>query len=370
VLERSSRRNVDFVVVGAGLVGCAVARELALADRRVVILEREGGEARGVSSRNSGVIHSGVFGKPGTRKQRSCIEGKHMLYRFAERMSVPHRRCGKLVIARNDEELAGLESRLAVARDAKIEIELLDPAGALAKEPSLEGAPLRGALWLPDAGIIDAHAFCSALLREATAAGAFFAPQAEVSSIEIQKSRAVVRSTRGPIDTLHVVNAAGLYADAVAAMVGIRRPVLPCRGDYFVLQSKRPYQHLIYPLSKSSDAGLGVHLTLTLDERLRLGPDTQWVTDKDDFSPAPHKREAFAQAARALLGPHIRDEDLSYDTCGIRPKRHSPVEDPVDFEVLATPRCIHLLGIESPGLTSAMSIGREVASYLNKVHPA
>jgi L-2-hydroxyglutarate oxidase LhgO len=126
---------------------------------------------------------------------------------------------------------------------------------------------------------------------------------------------------------------------------------------------------LIYPASKSSDAGLGIHLSLSLDGRLRLGPDTQWVSDKDDFAPAPEKREAFAEAARALLGPHIRDEDLSYDTCGIRPKRHSPVEDPADFEILATDRCIHLLGIESPGLTSCMALGAEVSTYLNKVHP-
>jgi L-2-hydroxyglutarate oxidase LhgO len=182
VLERSSRRRVDFVVVGAGLVGCAVTRELALAGRSVVMLDRAEAEGRGVSSRNSGVIHSGIFGKPGTRKQRSCVRGKQLLYDFAKRMEVDHQRCGKLVLARTAREAADFESRLAAARAAKIPVELLSATKALELEPSLEGASIEAALLLPDAGIVDPHQLCAALLREALDAGAFFAAQADGSS--------------------------------------------------------------------------------------------------------------------------------------------------------------------------------------------
>jgi L-2-hydroxyglutarate oxidase LhgO len=369
VLEKSSRRNVDFLVVGAGVVGCAMARELAMRGRSVVLLDRDASEGRGITSRNSGVVHSGIFGKQGTRKQRSCIEGRKLLYAFAAERGVAHRQCGKLILAQDDDEqVESLENYFARAQEAKVNVERVSQKRALTLEPALEGASFASALYVPDAGIVDAHALCSALLAEAKEHGAFFAPQAPVTAIEITKDRAVVRSGRGPIDTQHVVNAAGLHADEIAQMVGLRRPVLPCRGDYFHLRRARPYSRLIYPVSSPGDAGLGIHLTVGLDGRARLGPDTQWVSEKNDFTPAPNKLPIFLNAAQRLLGDSITADQLSYDGCGIRPKRHSPVEDPVDFEILATPRCIHMLGIESPGLTSAMSLAREVASHLVKLY--
>lgn len=337
--------------------------------RGVALLERERAQGRGITSRNSGVIHSGFFGRPGTRKQRSCIEGRALLYEFAQRTGVPYQRCGKLILAHDTAQAEALELQAKKAVEAGVGVERLTKKKALGLEPALADTTFVGAVHVPDAGIVDAHALCSTLLKEAREHGAFFATEAGVSQIEILKDRAIVRSGRGPIDTQHVVNAAGLHADEIAAMVDLRRPVLPCRGDYFHLNLDKPYTRLIYPFEGSTGAGLGIHLTIGLDGRMRLGPDTQWVSEKDDFKPAPEKLPLFLKAAQRLLGAKIRSDQLSYDTCGIRPKRHSPVEDPVDFELLATPRCIHLLGIESPGLTSAMSLAREVASHLVRAYP-
>lgn len=364
MLERSSRRSVDAVVIGAGVVGCAIARVLARGGRKVALLDREDAEGRGISARNSGVIHSGIYGRPGTRKARSCVRGRELLYAFAEKHDIPHRKTGKLIVARRPEGREALEKLAAQAEANAVAFEWVEPARALALEPALEGAEIASALFVPEAGIIDAHAVCSWLRKEAEASGAFFAGRAEVSEIEIHPDRAVVRSGRGPIDTERVINCAGLYADDIAALVGLRRPILPCRGDYFRLRPRRAYQRLVYPAVAADPAGLGVHLTLELDGGQKLGPDAQWVLRKDDFGPRPDKREAFLASARALLGPHLEAEDLAYDGCGIRPKRHGPNEPGADFEILATERCVHLLGIESPGLTAAMALAEEVGRHL------
>lgn len=352
------------MVIGAGVVGCAIARVLSRGGKKVALLDRAPSEGRGVTSRNSGVIHSGIYGRPGTRKAKSCVHGRELLYAWAQNKNIPHRRTGKLIVAGSQAEVEALESLARQADQNRVRFEWADPTRALELEPALEGAPLERALFVPDAGIVDAHALCSSLRRDAEIHGAFFAGEATVSAIEIHPDRAIVRSTRGPIDTERVVNCAGLHADEVAALVGLRRPQLPCRGDYFRLRPRRPYARLIYPAPQPADAGLGVHLTLELDGGQKLGPDAQWVLRKDDLAPAPEKHAAFLASARRLLGPHLEPEDLSYDTCGIRPKRHGPNEAGADFEILATERCVHLLGIESPGLTSAMSLATEVARHL------
>ena len=364
-MERSSRRVVDVLIVGAGVVGCALASVLARGHKKVAVLEREKAEGRGVTSRNSGVIHSGIYNRPGTRKSRSCLRGRELLYRWCESKDVPHRRTGKLILAREDAELEALEGLSSRGEALGVACELVTAARAAQLEPALaSGLPL-AALWVPDAGIVDPHALCRSYRVDAEAHGAFFATQASVDAIEVHPDRAIVRSTRGPLDARIVINAAGLDADRIAAMAGLKRPVLPCRGDWFRLVGAPNYQRLVYPApSTRATGGLGIHLTLELDGALRMGPDAQWVLDKDDFRPAEDKHAAFLEATRRLLGLEIAPEQLRYDGCGIRPKRHGPNEPAADFEILATERCIHLLGIESPGLTAARALAEEVASHL------
>jgi len=365
VLERSSRRAVDVLIVGAGVVGCALARVLARGNKKVAVLERESAEGRGVTSRNSGVIHSGLFSRAGTRKAKSCIRGRELLYAWCEEKGVPHRKTGKLIVAWDDDELGALEGLAARALDSKISTELVRGARLAELEPPLAASSPLAALWLPDAGIVDAHALCRSYRVDAEAHGAFFATSATVDDIEIHPDRAIVRSTRGPLDAAVVVNAAGLDADRIASMTGLERPVHPCRGDYFRLVGGPAYQRLIYPAPPPGpSAGLGIHLTLELDGAVRMGPDAQWVLAKDDFRPAPEKHAAFLAATQRLLGVEIAADQLRYEGCGIRPKRHGPNEDAADFEILATERCIHLLGIESPGLTAAGALALEVASHL------
>jgi L-2-hydroxyglutarate oxidase LhgO len=173
-----------------------------------------------------------------------------------------------------------------------------------------------------------------------------------------------LQTGRGPVDVEWIVNAAGLFADEVAAMVGLVRPIRACRGDYFRLRSTARYRHLIYPVKAPNDPGLGVHLTIELDGAYRMGPDWTWVDDKDDYAPAPEKHAAFLEATRRLLGA-VDPDRLTYDGCGLRPKLVGPGEPAADFEIDRAPeRCIHLLGIESPGLTAALALADEVGEMI------
>lgn len=355
-----------IVVIGAGVVGCAVASRLARARREVLVLEREDREGTGVSSRNSGVIHSGLYYPPGSLKARTCVRGAELLYAWATAHQVPHAAIGKLVVARDDPEEDALHALAANASASGARNCALASAAEVAqREPSLP--PVRAALWCPRTGIIDAHALVRSLRADAEAHGATFAARAEVRAAEHDGREIVLDTTRGVITADAVVNAAGLHADEVAAMFGRRDlAIYPCRGDYFSLRSPARYHHLIYPVKAPGALGLGVHLTIDLAGAYRLGPDAEYVAGRDDFRPAEHKHAAFLQAARALLGP-IAPEQLTYEGCGIRPKLRGPREaQERDFVVLEAPaRCLHLLGIESPGLTAALALAEEVEARLS-----
>ncbi|MDC0718001.1 NAD(P)/FAD-dependent oxidoreductase [Nannocystis bainbridge] len=356
--------QVDVVVVGAGVVGCAVAATLARQGREVLVLEREAREGTGVSSRNSGVIHSGLYYPPASLKAETCLRGQELLYSWCARHRVDHARLGKLVVARSSEEEAALQAladntSAAGARDC-----VLVGAGAVrAREPGLPG--VRAALWCPNTGIVDVHGLCGSLRAEAEAHGAVFGVHARVDGAEIAGAAVTLRTTRGPVVAGRIVNAAGLHADELAALLGAASPrIHPCRGDYFRLRTPVRYRHLIYPVRARGAAGLGVHLTLDLAGAYRLGPDVTYVEARDDFGPAAHKLAAFHRAACALLGP-IGEDQLSYEGCGIRPKLRGPDEPAErDFAVFTSPGCVHLVGIESPGLTAALALAEKVAALV------
>ncbi len=356
---------MDVAVVGAGVVGCAVASALARRGRSVVVLERGAREGTGVTSRNSGVIHSGLYYPPGSLKAETCLRGQALLYAWATAQGVPHARVGKLVVARDaaeEAELAALHAN-AIAAGAR-GLRWIGGDEVARREPTLP--TMRVALWCAHTGIVDPLALTSSLRADAERRGATFVPHAEVREIGATAAGLRIDTTRGELEVGALVNCAGLEADRIAALTGLDAPKIhPCRGDYFRLNAPGRHRHLIYPVRRRGGAGLGVHLTLDLTGGLRLGPDAEYVARRDDFGPAEHKHAAFLAAARALLGP-LAPEQLTYDGCGIRPKLRGPNDaEERDFLLWAGPAgCVHLIGIESPGLTAALALADRVSELL------
>jgi len=367
--------GVDAIVVGAGVVGLAAAASLARRGRSVLILERREAPCRETTSRNSQVIHAGIYYPEGSLKAALCVEGRERLYARCERLGIPHRQVGKLIVASDESELGALEElhRRGTANGAP-GLELVDAARVAALEPDVVA---HAGLLSPRTGIVDVHGYADSLLAEAQARGALLVPRSEVVAIERRGEgyRVVAAGPRGERDAVcaaAVVNAAGLAADAVAAAAGLDVDRLgyrlhPCKGDYFALAPGAPlrFSHLVYPLH--GPAGLGVHVCLDLAGRVLLGPDAEYVeTIRYDVDPA--KAERFAAAARHYL-PTLRDAWLTPDQAGVRPKLAAPGEGFRDFVVReeaaeGVPGFVSLIGIESPGLTAAEAIGERVAELL------
>jgi len=352
--------RVDVVVIGAGVVGAAVAHTLARKGFSVVILEAGPRVAEGVTSRNSGVIHSGLYYPPQSNKAVLCVEGNQRLYAWCQSNNVWHSRCGKLVVANNHAQLPALNAlhANAVACGAT-GLSLCSAAQVAALEPDI---PAVGGLLCADTGIVDPVELTQSLLAATEALGGLVLTNAKVQGV---RPGYVLETTRGPITAERVVNAAGLHSDEVAALAGVTTyKIHPCKGDYFRLRSPRHYRHLIYPLKDAAAPGLGVHLTLDRHGGYRLGPDAYYINNKTDFSAPPEdKLEQFRRAAERLLGP-IPPGQLSYDTCGIRPKLRAPDElEEKDFVIAEdVPGFFNLVGIESPGLTAALAIAERVAA--------
>lgn len=351
-------------MVGAGVVGCAVAAALARRGREVLVLEREAREGAGVSSRNSGVIHSGLYYPPTSLKAQTCLRGQELLYMWCDRRKVAHARVGKLVVARSGAEEEALQALAANAAASGARGCVLLPAEAVRRrEPALP--PVRAALWCPDTGIVDVHGLVASLRAEAEAHGAVFSLRARLEAAAVTGGGVALQTSRGEVTAGRVVNAAGLYADEVAGLLGAASPaIFPCRGDYFSLRAPARYRHLVYPVRARGAAGLGVHLTLDLSGACRLGPDAEYVAARDCFGPAEHKLAAFHRAACALLGP-LDVGQLAYAGCGIRPKLRGPDDlEERDFAVFESPGCVHLVGIESPGLTAALALAERVVALV------
>ncbi len=363
--------TVDSVVIGAGVVGLACARALAMAGHEVLVLEAEARFGTGISSRNSEVIHAGLYYPPGSLKARLCLAGREALYDYCARQGVAHRRCGKLVVAATAAQAARLEAIQANAEACGVAaLRRLEPPAMRALEPALAGA---AALLSPDTGIVDSHGLMLSLLGDAERHGATLAVHAPVASLAATRQGIAVRVGGEAAMMLlarRVVNAAGLGAGELArhtdGLPAGCAPVLRyAKGSYFVLQGRSPFSRLIYPIPEA--AGLGIHLTLDLGGQARFGPDVAWV-DAPDYEVDPGRAGGFAQAIRSYW-PDLPDGALQPGYAGVRPKLHGPDEPAADFRIDGEAEhgvagLVNLFGIESPGLTASLAIGAEVAARL------
>jgi L-2-hydroxyglutarate oxidase LhgO len=358
--------RVDCVVIGAGVVGLACARALALAAREVIVIEAAGAIGTETSSRNSEVIHAGIYYPPGSLKARLCVEGKQLLYPYCEQHGVRHRRCGKLIVATTSAQVATLRKIQAqAAANGVHDLRLLDEAEAKAMEPELNCV---AALHSPSTGIIDSHGLMLAFQGEGEDHGAMLALRSPVTGGEIT-STGIVLEVGGaePIRILAntVINNAGLMAPRIAASLkGFPREKVPpehfCKGNYYSLTGRSPFTHLIYPVPEA--AGLGVHLTLDLAGQARFGPDVEWIAEID-YDVDLRRADGFYRAIRDYW-PGLNDGQLAPGYAGIRPKLAGPGQAAGDFLIEGpaehgVPGLVNLFGIESPGLTASLALAGE-----------
>ncbi len=364
---------VECVVVGAGVVGLALARVLARRGREVLVLEAAAGIGSATSSRNSEVIHAGIYYPRDSLKARLCVAGRQALYHFCRDRGVPHKRLGKLIVAGHEDEFQGLERlRQSALGNGVDDLVFLPADEARALEPELACA---GALLSPSTGIIDAHALMLALQAEAEAGGAVIALKSPLRGGQAggQGFRLRVGLADGSdyaLDCRLLVNSAGLQAQEVAAgLAGLPATSIPRRhlnrGCYFALRGASPFRHLIYPLPGS--ASLGVHLTIDLAGQARFGPDQEWI-DSIDYEVDPARAEGFYAAIRGYY-PALAEGALSPAYAGIRPKLQAPGEAVADFIIQGPAEhglagLVNLYGIESPGLTAALAIADHAAELV------
>ncbi len=363
---------MDVLVVGAGIVGLAVGRALALRGHAVIVAESADAFGTGVSSRSSEVIHAGMYYPTGSLRARHCVEGARRLYAYCDTHGIPHRACGKLIVAADDgeaEAIAALRERGEA--NGVPELALLDPTEARRLEPNLD---CRLALHSPRTGIIDSHALMLALLGEIEDRGGALAlrtPVDRLARVANQWQAAFGGAEPGAMDFDAVVNAAGFGAPALASHTdGYPAEAVPrlhiARGNYFGCTGKPAFSRLIYPAPRI-DGGLGIHLTLDLNGRVRFGPDVEWL-DAPDYRVDPGRAPVFAEAIRRYW-PGLPEGALYPDYAGLRPKLSGPGEPARDFRVEGPaehglPGLVHLFGIESPGLTSSLSLAEDVADRI------
>jgi L-2-hydroxyglutarate oxidase LhgO len=371
--------SLDCVVVGAGVVGLAVARALALAGREVVVLEAADAIGTATSARNSEVVHAGLYYAPGSLKARLCVQGRDRLYAYAAERGIPHRRCGKLIVATEDGQGAPLQAIADRAAACGVhDLRLLDADEAKTLEPALH---CRAALLSPSTGIVDSHALMLALQGEAEDHGAMLALKSPVQRLQALPGGGLAVHVGGDepmtVQARTVVNSAGLHAQALARRTeGLDAVQVPpshwARGHYFALPGRPAFGRLIYPLPVAG--GLGVHLTLDLGGQMRFGPDVQWVPTTalgaEDYSVDAALAGAFEQAVRRFW-PDLPTGRLQPAYAGLRPKPHAPGEPAADFIVSGPAEhgvagLVNLFGIESPGLTAAIVLGEHVAAVLKE----
>ena len=356
--------TVDCIVVGAGVVGLAVARAIALTGREVLVLEGTEAIGTGTSSRNSEVIHAGIYYPAGSFMARFCVAGKQMLYRFAAERGVPHVNCGKLIVATSEEEagkLASIQGRAAA--NGVHDLRMISGDEARGMEPALR---CTAALVSPSTGIVDSHGYMLALQGDAEHGGAFFAFHSPVTGGEVTGEGIVLRTAEMEVRAHLVINSAGLHApDLARGIVGMPAEHVPtpyyAKGNYFSLTGKNPFSRLIYPVPVPG--GLGTHLTVDMGGQARFGPDVEWV-DGLEYEVDPKRGEGFYESIRRWW-PELKDGALSAGYAGIRPKIVPPSVAVQDFliqgpSVHGVKGLINLFGIESPGLTASLAIAEYV----------
>lgn len=361
--------DCECIVVGAGVVGLAIAAQLARGGRDVLILEKEADFGSVTSARNSEVIHAGIYYPAGSLKARYCVEGKAALYRYCRERHINHRQCGKLIVATNATQVADLQSIVSRAEANGVhDLQMLDASDAVAMEPRLL---CNAALYSPSTGIIDSHGLMLSLLGDAETHGAVLATRAAVESVsrlnEVEGFRVQVGGDDAmQLTTRYLINSAGHGASGLMSSIGdlpARCQATPVylKGNYFKLSGKAPFSRLVYPVPEPG--GLGVHMTVDLGGQARFGPDVEKV-DGENYSVEPRRAEKFYAAVRQYW-PALADDSLTPDYAGIRPK--VSIEGVIFSDFLiqtetahGVPGLVNLYGIESPGLTACLSIATEV----------
>ncbi len=374
--------RASIVIIGGGVVGCAVARAVSQRWADVFLVEQMPRLGMGASTRNSGVIHSGIYYPPGSLKAKLCVAGNRMLYEFCAAHHVPHRNCGKLVVAHDVKQIAELEHLADNGRANGVTgLRVVDRAAVRAREPHIEAA---AALEVPSTGIISTEELIKTLARMATDQGASLLTGTRVARLDpLMDSIAVTlaegESSEGAerseetIEARCVINCAGLYSDEIAAMLGNHDyRIYPVRGEYCELVRAKSYlvNNLVYPLPHADGLSLGVHLTRTLWDTVLVGPTADYVAEKNDYEQNRLPVEEFVRRAKSML-PEIEAADLQLAYSGIRaklvPPGHAGVADFVIARDANVPRAIQLIGIESPGLTSSLAIAEQVVSLAAEI---
>jgi len=371
--------EITTTIIGAGVVGLAVAAELSRTRKGIMILERHPSFGQETSSRNSEVIHAGIYYAKDSLKARLCVEGNRLLYRMCEEGRIPHRRCGKLIVATDEEEEGILASIQERARENGTEpLEMLNAARIKAMEPNVKAC---AALFSPATGIVHSHRLMRRYIAQANKNGAQLVPQTTVSRVEKQgdgRYRVHVAYPDGKTDSFssrYIVNCAGLESDRIAASMGIDIDACGYRlhywkGEYFNLDVPPGYiRRLVYPVPQANHVGLGVHATIDLSDRVKLGPNATFLPDRElDYTVDAAARQSFYEAARRYL-PGITVGQLNPEMTGIRPKLQKPGDPARDFIIAeesnkGLPGVVNLIGIESPGLTASPAIAKYVAGLL------
>jgi L-2-hydroxyglutarate oxidase LhgO len=379
--------RANIVIIGGGVVGCSVARAVSRRWTDVFLVEQMPRLGMGASTRNSGVIHSGIYYPPGSLKAQLCVAGNRMLHEFCAAHNVPHKNCGKLVVAHGAQQEAELEHLAANGRANGVTgLRLVDRAVVRQREPHIEAT---AALEVPSTGIVSAEDLVKTLARIATDQGASLLPRARVTHLDPRADFIAVTLAEGgasgaaqsaketqteeTIEARCVINCAGLYADEVAAMLGNHDyRIYPVRGEYCELVRAKSYlvNNLVYPLPHSDALSLGVHLTRTLWGTVLVGPTADYIAEKNDYERDRLPIEEFVRRAKPLL-PEIEAADLQLAYSGIRakltPPGHTGYTDFVISRDAAVPRAIQLIGIESPGLTACLAIAERVVSLAAEI---
>jgi glycerol-3-phosphate dehydrogenase len=379
--------EVNILIIGGGVVGCAIAAELSKKWQDVFVVERFPRVGMATSTRNSGVIHSGIYYSPGSLKARHCLQGNALTFAFCEEHNVPHRRTGKLVVATEASEEAALDALYKRGQDNGVEdLRLIGPAEIREREPHIAGVT---ALDVPSTGIVSAEELVRAYARVAVEQNAHIVTRAQVLSLEptAKAIRVGIRlgedantsagqdknTSQETIEARCVINAAGLYADDVAALIGnYSWKIYPVRGEYCEVRGPRRslINGLVYPLPHADGLSLGMHFTKTIWDTVLIGPTARYVKDKDDYERDRLTVADFAEGARILV-PEITVADLQLAYSGLRPKLVPPDQHGMaDFVIecdAKVPQMIHLVGMESPGLTAAPSVARQVAGMVGEI---